>query len=53
MKEAVTTLTCNGQVTLHLRMTREMLDPWLPKTSSCYASIKSINAIFQFCFALN
>ena len=52
-KEAVTTLTCNGQITLHLRMTREMLDPWVPKTSSCYASIKSINAIFQFCFALN
>ena len=26
-KEAVTSLTCNGQVTLHLRMTLEMLDP--------------------------
>ena len=52
-KEAVTSLTCNGQITLHLRMTREMLDPWVPKTSSCYATIKSINAIFQFCFPLN
>ena len=52
-KGAVTTLTCTGQITLHLRMTLEMLDPWVPKTSSCYASIKSINAIFQFCVALN
>ena len=26
-KLAVTTLTCNGQITLHVRMTREMLDP--------------------------
>ena len=25
-KEAVTTLTCTGQITLHLRMTLEMLD---------------------------
>ena len=26
-KLAVSTLTCNGQITLHVRMTREMLDP--------------------------
>ena len=25
-KVAVTTLTCTGQITLHLRMTREMVD---------------------------
>ena len=29
-KVAVTTLTCTGQITLHLRMTREMLDSWVP-----------------------
>ena len=41
-KGAVTTLTCTGQITLHLRMTREMLDSWVPNIKPVPVTLRLI-----------